>query len=45
MENGWDGKTAKSERTAPQDVYVYKIFIQDVLKRKSNFYGRIILLR
>jgi gliding motility-associated-like protein len=45
IEKGWDGKVARTEMIAPQDVYVYKIFIQDIMKRSATFYGRITLIK
>ena len=40
---GWNGKY--NDKPCPQDVYVYKIFVQDMMDNAYTYFGNITLLR
>ncbi|MFN4121752.1 MAG: PKD domain-containing protein [Flavobacteriales bacterium] len=45
MENGWDGRTALSDRILQQDTYIYHIEATDRLGKKVSFQGPVFLIK
>ncbi len=45
IDKGWDGKANGGAEVAQQDVYVWKVALTDVFKKKHNFIGTVTIVR
>jgi gliding motility-associated-like protein len=45
IDKGWDGKANGGAETAQQDVYVWKVNLVDVFKKKHSFIGTVTLIK
>ena len=45
LNRGWDGKANGGRDIAQQDIYVYRIIIEDIYNRHHNYMGHISLVR
>lgn len=43
LDNGWNGRMNGSGEVLPQDVYVYKISLKDVLQKVNQYTGSVLL--
>ena len=43
LQKGWTGKNIKSDKLLLSDVYIYKLYFQDLRGWKHQKYGKIIL--
>ncbi len=41
---GWDGRVKQTGKLAKQDVYIYKIIVEDLIHREHQFIGHVTLL-
>lgn len=41
----WDGKANRGSETAQQDVYVWKVVLTDVFRKKHNYIGTVTIIR
>ncbi len=45
INEGWDGKANQGADVAQQDVYVWKVSITDIFKKKHNYTGTVTIVR
>ena len=45
LDKAWDGKANKGEIAAQQDVYVWKVVLVDVFRKKHNYIGTVTIVK